>query len=780
MVDKEYIIGTQVQGLDQVEQLNDELKQTDSSVKQVGSTFSQTSKKVEGSMKNAAEQAGEGFTRLQSQLRKTQTDLQAALDVGDAKAIKDLRATLGDLEDQLDVAKIKSQQFDDVLAGLPGPAGAAGNAIKSVDGAFKLLAANPVVAIIGVIVGLFLALKESLSRTEEGQAKLNKITEGFEKILNGLFAVLEPIANIFIDLVTQLFESETAMTVLSKTAGVLGATLNSLFGILKSVGLFIKDVLVNNFTTLINVAKGAGEVIEGVFTFDFNKVKKGAADAFKAVSAGISTQVSNVKKLATGVATAVTDGIVDGFKQGEKSFAEGTKRLTEKQKEDAKKNAEKAKEIQKKAKEDAIKAAEDLALAKAKTEQEQADITYKNQLANLKRQYDAEIAAAKEVGADTTNITKAYNAQKAKAEVDYQKETAKIKKDAADKEKAAAEKAEQDKQKFLDESLAKELEGIVNSYAKREAEILNSNLKEEERTKALTDLKIQQLENVIQATKDAGKDTSQLEKQLAETRVKINDDANKKKEESDKESAEKRKEILLELNDFVTNTIKSSLDLIQQSQERESNNRIKAFEKEKAARLKSLQKEVEVFDATKAQEAAIEEEFNRKIDEEKKKQFENNKKYKTAQATVDGASAVVKILSETPDPTGVFTALRIAAAVAQTAFQIAQIQSQKYEPGFADGGLVTGPGSGTSDSIKARLSNGEFVVNAKSTEQFLPILQAINNGNVGSLSTSNDKLEQILTKLEARINSPLKSYVLAGDVTSAQQIESRIKNQRKL
>jgi len=780
MVDKEYIVQTQVQGLDQVEQLNDELKQTDSSVKQVGSTFSQTSKKVEGSMKNTAEQAGAGFERLQSQLRKTQTDLQAALDVGDAKAIKDLRATLGDLEDQLDVAKIKSQQFDDVLAGLPGPAGAAGNAIKSVDGAFKLLAANPVVAVIGVIAGLFLALRESLSRTEEGQAKLNKITEGFEKILNGLFAVLEPIANLFIDLVTGLLENKSVMEGLSVTVGVVTGAFNLLFGIVKNVYEFVVGNLINGFKTLINTATAVANVIEGVFTFDFDKVKKGAKDAFDAVANGIKTGVNNTVNLVKGVSTSVVDGFVDGFKAGEKGFNEGINRLTEKQKEVAKKNAEKAKEIQKKAKEDAIKAAEDLALAKTKTEQEQADVAYKNQLANLKRQYDAEIKAAKEVGADTTDITKAYNAQKAKAEVDYQNQTAKIKKDAADKEKAAAEKAEQDRQKFLDESLAKELEGITNSYAKREAEILNSNLKEEERTKALTDLKIQQLENVIQATKDAGKDTSQLEKQLAETRVKINDDANKKKEESDKESAEKRKEILLELNDFVANTIKSSLDLIQQSQERESNSRIKAFEKEKEARLKSLQKEVEVFDATKAQELAIEDEFNRKIEEEKKKQFENNKKYKIVQATIDGASAVVKILSETPDPTGIFTALRIASAAATTAFQIAQIQSQKYEPGFAEGGLVTGPGSGTSDSIKARLSNGEFVVNAKSTEQFLPILQAINNGTANSLSTSNDKLEQILTKLEARINSPLKSYVLAGDVTSAQQIESKIKNQRKL
>lgn len=48
--------------------------------------------------------------------------------------------------------------------------------------------------------------------------------------------------------------------------------------------------------------------------------------------------------------------------------------------------------------------------------------------------------------------------------------------------------------------------------------------------------------------------------------------------------------------------------------------------------------------------------------------------------------------------------------------------------GHAEGGLISGPGNGTSDSIPTRLSNGEFVVNAMSTALNLPLLQQINNG----------------------------------------------------
>lgn len=44
----------------------------------------------------------------------------------------------------------------------------------------------------------------------------------------------------------------------------------------------------------------------------------------------------------------------------------------------------------------------------------------------------------------------------------------------------------------------------------------------------------------------------------------------------------------------------------------------------------------------------------------------------------------------------------------------------------ATGGLIRGAGTGTSDSIPARLSNGEFVVNAKSTARYRPMLEAMN------------------------------------------------------
>lgn len=70
------------------------------------------------------------------------------------------------------------------------------------------------------------------------------------------------------------------------------------------------------------------------------------------------------------------------------------------------------------------------------------------------------------------------------------------------------------------------------------------------------------------------------------------------------------------------------------------------------------------------------------------------------------------------------------AAAASVAAQAASIVSniRSVSLAFADGGLVRGPGSGTSDSIPANLSNGEYVVNAKATAANLSLLENINAG----------------------------------------------------
>lgn len=74
---------------------------------------------------------------------------------------------------------------------------------------------------------------------------------------------------------------------------------------------------------------------------------------------------------------------------------------------------------------------------------------------------------------------------------------------------------------------------------------------------------------------------------------------------------------------------------------------------------------------------------------------------------------------------------------------------------FAEGGLVTGPGTGTSDSIPAQLSNGESVITAKATSMFAPILSSFNmmGGSVpiNVTATNNQTLgEDMLARAVAK------------------------------
>jgi lambda family phage tail tape measure protein len=55
--------------------------------------------------------------------------------------------------------------------------------------------------------------------------------------------------------------------------------------------------------------------------------------------------------------------------------------------------------------------------------------------------------------------------------------------------------------------------------------------------------------------------------------------------------------------------------------------------------------------------------------------------------------------------------------------------------GHADGGHITGAGTGTSDSIPSMLSNGEYVINAASTKKYRGLLDSINSGNLSHFAT---------------------------------------------
>lgn len=74
--------------------------------------------------------------------------------------------------------------------------------------------------------------------------------------------------------------------------------------------------------------------------------------------------------------------------------------------------------------------------------------------------------------------------------------------------------------------------------------------------------------------------------------------------------------------------------------------------------------------------------------------------------------------------------------LAQAIANAAKENGQAVAPGYATGGLISGPGTGTSDSIFARLSNGEYVMSADSVRMFgTGLLDQMNAGLIPAFAT---------------------------------------------
>ena len=173
----------------------------------------------------------------------------------------------------------------------------------------------------------------------------------------------------------------------------------------------------------------------------------------------------------------------------------------------------------------------------------------------------------------------------------------------------------------------------------------------------------------------------------------------------------------------------------------------------------------------------------------KLQQFNAQKAADIIQAGINGALAFTKSLAEL----GPYAIAIQGLIASQVAAQIFFISAQ--QPNFADGGLVVGPGGPKDDKIKANLSNGESVINAKSTKMFAPVLSMINQAGGGKsipslgggnmamggggspmtigekpLSVDNRDLIDEIRKLNDR---PIEAYVSESKITSAQKVSDR-------
>jgi hypothetical protein len=175
----------------------------------------------------------------------------------------------------------------------------------------------------------------------------------------------------------------------------------------------------------------------------------------------------------------------------------------------------------------------------------------------------------------------------------------------------------------------------------------------------------------------------------------------------------------------------------------------------------NTQKQIEGLKSQFQQGKISQERFEAEKQDIEQKAAEKQRKLRIGQTLIAGLQAGIQALANTalPFPVSLGALIPIAAT---TAANVAQIKAQK----FNTGGFVSGPGTKTSDSIPAWLSNGEFVQRAAAVDYYgTDFMQAINNLQVPKFSTGG-----LVTPTGAGSTA---AQVQAGVAELSQQVQSQ-------
>ena len=145
------------------------------------------------------------------------------------------------------------------------------------------------------------------------------------------------------------------------------------------------------------------------------------------------------------------------------------------------------------------------------------------------------------------------------------------------------------------------------------------------------------------------------------------------------------------------------------------------------------------------------------------------------QIGIDTAAALtagIRQAQSVPFPGNLVAIATTTATILANIAKAKKYLSSSKEPSYATGGLVSGPGSGTSDSISAKLSNGESVLTARATAMFSPVLSAFNQIGGGVPFSTQDSSSQIMGEdmLSRAFARAVQS--LPGPVVSVQEINN--------
>lgn len=485
------------------------------------------------------------------------------------------------------------------------------------------------------------------------------------QIMKGLFNTI----NYFID-----WYNESLL--LRGVIQTLGAAFRGVWSVVRGVTNLIIDAMKQVGRSL----KGALDILEGIVTFDLSKAQQGFKEIFD-LSKFIKEGWNDIKQTGADFGNAFADGYENAVNgrlnhlklanlDGGATSSEptnGNKGTTPAKGSTTKTKAQRAKEE-----------AEAKAEAERRKKQEKE---LQAQIALIQYKYNEQVMDAK----------KRYLAGMYDNERDYSNDLEQLEKNMVARSidayvaagQIGAEKAQEMQAKLIDimikakadiKNQAKEIVDEINKEfeeaekKRRDADIMNGGTGEEddaaklERYKAFLDSK-------IQAYKDYAAVQEQLQKDLSDAEVKEQEEANKKKAALTEEQLKMMSDMIQTMGDGLSEFFESE-------------------DKSLHSFLKSML--TSILDAI---EIAVNAYFAQILAKE------------IASKSWGGVASAAALM-----------------ALVKAAFAGAKALVK----GFSVGGYVQGAGTGTSDSIPARLSNGESVMTAKATSMFSPILSAFN------------------------------------------------------
>lgn len=489
------------------------------------------------------------------------------------------------------------------------------------------------------------------------------------QIMKGLFNTI----NYFID-----WYNESLL--LRGVIQTLGAAFRGVWSAVKGVANLIIDAMKQVGRSL----KGALDILEGIVTFDLSKAQQGFKEIFD-LSKFIKEGWKDIKQTGVDFGNAFADGYenaVNGRLQHLK-LANVDGGATSSEPTNGNKGTTPTPAKGSTAKTKAQKAKEE---AEAKAEAERRKKQEKElqaQIALIQFQYNENVMDAK----------KRYLAGMYDNERDYSNDLEQLEKDMVARSidayvaagQIGAEKAQEMQAKLLDimikakadiKNQAKEIVDEINKEfedaekARKDANILGGGTSDEENDNAAKleryRVFLEQKLAMEQTNTDARK---QLQQQLHDTEVQLADDSNKKQQQKIGERQQMMANMISTMGDGLASFF---------------NEQDKSFHNFLKSMLTSLLDAIEMaITAYYAQMLA----------------------HELAEKSWFGVASAA----------GMMVLTKAAFAGAKAAVK-----------GFSTGGYVQGAGTGTSDSIPARLSNGESVMTAKATSMFSPILSAFN------------------------------------------------------